>query len=249
MPYDVSQSDAIVGRWTIAAATPETISTLTDTNATFEKRGTQTTSPAMRRAAGRLDQSTSNPIKAADPDRTGRQVRPVEEDRPRARRRLRGVARRSPGTSSTAPAASSAPPKASSSAIERCGALGPVDPQRDERREHEERERELEVDVAAAERRRAQQRHERADVPHGAQRELRRREERVHRASRRARSQRRRRTRSRRRAAACPTHAERADERLPSAARTARSPPSPTGTRASARRAAAASPRSRRSTG
>ena len=52
-----------VGRWTIAAATPDAISTLTDTNATFEKRGTQTASPAMRCAAGRLDQSTSSPIR------------------------------------------------------------------------------------------------------------------------------------------------------------------------------------------
>ena len=54
LPYDVSQSDASVGRWSTDAQMPEAMSVSTDTNATLEKRGTTTTSPgdALRRPRG-----------------------------------------------------------------------------------------------------------------------------------------------------------------------------------------------------
>ena len=42
---------------------PEPISASTETKAVFENLGTQTTRPATRRAAGRLHQSTSNPMR------------------------------------------------------------------------------------------------------------------------------------------------------------------------------------------
>ena len=106
--------------------------------------------------------------------------------------------------------------------------LGPVDPERDRRCGDEQREAELEVEVAAAERRDVQQRHERAEVRHRAQREVGGREQRVERdrdepddCRDEERDRERAQARARRRAG-------RPAARSRAAARAARSRPSPT---------------------
>src|SRR5438874_6126641 len=58
-PYDVCHRDARVGRWSTDAQIPEPSSAMTETKATFEKRGTQTARPASRFAVGRLPISTN----------------------------------------------------------------------------------------------------------------------------------------------------------------------------------------------
>ena len=58
----ISHNDDKVGSWISAAPTPLATSAMTEARAVLEKRGTQTTSPAMRCAAGKLRQSTSRPM-------------------------------------------------------------------------------------------------------------------------------------------------------------------------------------------
>ncbi len=62
-PYEVSQSDETVGRWMIAAIVPDAISAITETNATREKRGTQTESPGMRRSLPNPAPAAISPIR------------------------------------------------------------------------------------------------------------------------------------------------------------------------------------------
>ena len=228
---------------------PEPTSTSTETNATFEKRGTATTRPATRVAAGRLRQSTSSPTRPpiqSEPDARCSQSSASDEP---ARRRLRGVARRTRARAASQPRRAPHPTTASSSASERCSPLRPVDPDRDRARGDEEREAELEVEVAAAERRGAHERDERADREHRAEREVRRREQEVDRDRDEPDGRRRRRTRSRRCAGSSRDAPRPPGARSRAAARAARSPPSPRGRRPSARRSASASRRSRESTG
>ena len=108
LPYPVCHSVASVGRWSTAAPIPEPSSTTTDTNAALEKRGTQTTRPAVRRATGRLDQRTSSPM--SPPTQSAPEARWSQS---RTSASVRGDVcaawPAAPGTSSSAPAASSAP--------------------------------------------------------------------------------------------------------------------------------------------
>ena len=223
-PYEVSQSEDTVGRWTTAAATPDAISTFTETNATIEKRGTHTARPATRRVAGRRRPEHEQPDQPADPDRAGGQVRPVEEERPRARRRLRRVPGE-PGDEQHRAGREARADEREQLDHRPVLALRTVDPQRHERREREEQERQLEIDEPASERRRADQRHERADVVPRAKRELRRREQQID--GRRDQRQRRRGDEGdrERRATACRSRGARPVARSRSAARTGRSPP------------------------
>ena len=117
-PYEVCHSDANVGMCTSDAPMPEPIRTSTDTNAVFEKRGTQTTSPAMRRATEKLRHMTSSPISPPT------QIEPAT----RWSQSKRSVAPRgdvcaacpaSPGRSNTAAAAATAPVTERISAMER----------------------------------------------------------------------------------------------------------------------------------
>ena len=87
----------------------------------------------MRRAAGRLDHEHDQPDQAAEPDRAGGEVRPVERSDDAARRRLRRRGRRRPAR------AAPRPRRQRAGECEQLGdrallALGPVDPERDERR-------------------------------------------------------------------------------------------------------------------
>src|SRR5262249_2968188 len=62
LPYEVCQNEARVGICCTAEPVPAAIRTITDANATFEKRGTQTARPATRRGGGRVAASTTSPI-------------------------------------------------------------------------------------------------------------------------------------------------------------------------------------------
>ena len=91
-PYEVSHSAASAGRWRMLSAIPEPSRTSTEANATVENRGTTTTRPATRRAAGRLAQSTSSPTSPpiqTEPEATWSQS---ASERQHARRGLRRVA-------------------------------------------------------------------------------------------------------------------------------------------------------------
>ena len=142
----------------------------TETNATFEKRGTTTESPATRRPAGRLAQTTSRPT--SPPSQIEPETRWSQSSRSERPRGAVCAAWPDGAGDERAP-----PPRrrARAEAAEELGdravlALGPVDPERDPRGDAEEREADLHVDVAAPERRHAEQRHERADVEDRAQR-------------------------------------------------------------------------------
>src|SRR5262249_6270405 len=58
LPYEVCQNEARVGICCTAEPVPAAIRTITDANATFEKRGTQTARPATRRGGGRAGANT-----------------------------------------------------------------------------------------------------------------------------------------------------------------------------------------------
>ena len=95
------------------------------TNATFEKRGTATTSPATRSRRGQAAPEDEQADEPADPDRAGDEVQPVEQQRRAPRGAVwAGVAGDARASTSTAPAAASAPAAARSSATERCGRSG-----------------------------------------------------------------------------------------------------------------------------
>ncbi len=103
---------------------PEAIRTSTETNATFEKRGTVTVRPATRftgRQGRPDDQQADEP---AEPDRAGDEVEPVEQQREAARRGLARVARRAREDEHGGRGGKSAREVATSSAIERCSRLG-----------------------------------------------------------------------------------------------------------------------------
>ena len=107
----------------MVAPTPLASSVSTDTNATFENRGTHTESPATRRPAGRLAHSTSRPTRP--PSHSDADVRCSQSNvsaSPRGAVWPACPAR--PGTSSAEPAATSAPVRAKISASERCSRAG-----------------------------------------------------------------------------------------------------------------------------
>ena len=159
---------------------PEPSRSSTETSATFEKRGTATARPGAAEPGGSASPSTSRPT--SPPSQTepaARWIQSSASERPRGAVCAAWPA--APGTTSTAAAAASAPPVGEQLGDRALLALGPVDPERDARREREQREADLQVEEAAAERRRAHQRHERADVDPRAQRELGRRAQQVER--------------------------------------------------------------------
>src|SRR5579884_1630579 len=117
-PYEVCQRAPTVGSLITDAATPVPNSTITESSATFEKRGTQTVRPASRRAAPRLRHSTSSPISPpthSEPDATCNPSRTTES----ARGDVCAACPATPGTSAAPAAASSTPPTEKSSAIVR----------------------------------------------------------------------------------------------------------------------------------
>ena len=214
LPYDVCQSDASVGRCRTDAQIPDASSASTETNATFEKRGTTTdeAGDASRRGRG------------CARARAGRRGR-----RPRSRRRRRAAQ----SSASASARGASAPrgrrrreraaPRRRRAARRRVRAarrpsvaapLGPVEPQREPRpRRANSARHELEVEVAAPEGRDAHQRDERAERPERAQRELRGREQHVHRNGDEREPRATTRTRSRPRAGSSPRRARRAAAR------------------------------------
>jgi len=102
---------------------PEPSSTSTETSATFENRGTATTSPATRRATGRQRHRTGSPARPPsqlEPEARWRQSRASE--RPRGEGGAACPA--GTGTIRQAAPAASAPITASSSATERAGRWG-----------------------------------------------------------------------------------------------------------------------------
>ena len=165
LPYDVSHSDASVGNCSTEAATPDAEQQRAPT-ATRRWRSAARRPPGLRLAArrARLRQSTSRPIEAADPERAGDEVQPVERERERARRSSAPHDRRRRARAERRRAASVAPQSASSARDRALLAFGPVEPQARRRAAtREQREHELEVEKAAAERGHAQQWHERAE--------------------------------------------------------------------------------------
>ena len=122
-PYEVCQSDAIVGMWMIVAPMPLASRTITETNATFEKRGTATPSPATRLDLPRPHHRTSSPIRP--PIQTEAETRWSQSSRSDSPRGAVCAAwPAAPGINSTAAAARIAPASAPSSAIERCSFAG-----------------------------------------------------------------------------------------------------------------------------
>ena len=182
------------------------------------------------------------PDQAADPDRTRHEMEPVEQDREAARSRLPGVADRTREHERRR--------RSGERAAERehrrdRAALTPraVGPDRDRRRRAEQREADLDVDVATARRRRTPQGDDAAEVEEGSERVDRSRLLEVDGDGDEAE---RRDDPERDRDAAQARALDTADERprdQKSAARTGRSPSSPSGTRATSRsRAASRSP-------
>ena len=93
-------------------------------------------------------------------------MEPVEQQRQPARRGLRRMAGGARDQRAPRPRPASAPVSATSSAIERCRRSGRSSQSAIQRGDAEQREADLEVDVAAAERRHPEQRHERAEGEH-----------------------------------------------------------------------------------
>ena len=114
------------------------------------------------------------PDQSADPDRAGREVEPVEQDRRPLWRRLRCMARQ-PGHQQNRGRPRERAPDSEDLRDRALPAFGAVDPQREPCGDDEEREHELEVGIAAAERGGAEERDERANVEDRAQSELGRR--------------------------------------------------------------------------
>ena len=212
--------------WMMVAPTPVARSTRTETNATFENRGTHTERPATRRPAGSLAQH-QQPDQAAQPDRPRDQVQPVEREREPARGGL-AACPASPGTSSAEPAATSAPVRARISAMSGARAAGGRPRARSQPRP-EEGHADLDIDIRAPERGYPEQGHKLADIEQRAQRVDRGGDVQVDGIATRltaAMTQRR----SSRRAGSSPRPAPRAAARSASETRRGRSRSSPTGT-------------------
>src|SRR5439155_9658080 len=99
----------------------------------------------------------------SDPDGARGQVQPVERERDATRRRLRGVTRRT-GYDEHGQSRHERSDRREQLRDRARGALGPVEPQRDEGGGDEEREAELEVEVTAPECGRVEEGDDRADV-------------------------------------------------------------------------------------
>ena len=139
-------------------------------SATFEKRGTHTARPATRRAGESVNHSTSSPTRPADPDRSGSQMQPVEEQRQPARGGLPGVAGRSGDRRAPRRRASTAPVTDTRATIGRRRRSGRsshsvIHDAMQNSPKHSDH-----VDIGAAERGDPEQRHERPDVEHRPQR-------------------------------------------------------------------------------
>ena len=159
--------------WMIVAPVPVASSTSTETSATAEKRGTTTLSAAHAALARRrANHSTSSPTRPPIQIEPEIRCSASNGDRQAARRGLAGVAD-APGHDAAPRRPPTARPGAGGELGDRAArALGPVDPQRDPGGDAEQREAQLHVDVAAPERGHAEQRHQRAEVEHRAQRVL-----------------------------------------------------------------------------
>ena len=135
--------------------------------------------PGRRRGvrAGRLAPEDEQPDQPAEPDASPQRggASRATSDRPRGDG-LRRRARRRRERAAPRPRRAPRPQFGGQLGDRAVLALRAVDPERDPRGDAEQREAELEVDVAAPERRHPEQRHERADVEHRAQRVDRRRE-------------------------------------------------------------------------
>ena len=110
--------------WMIVAPIPLPSRTITETNATLEKRGTATLRPAARVDGSRLRHRTSSPISPPIQTDARGDVEPVEEQRQRTRRSLRRMAGDAGNQHDGAAAARNAPTIAPSAAIERCASRG-----------------------------------------------------------------------------------------------------------------------------
>ena len=109
--------------WRIVDPMPLASSSSTETNATFENRGTHTESPATRRPAGRLAhrmRSPTRPPSQIEPETRCSQSNASESPRGA----VWAACPASPGMSSAEAAAASAPVRAKISAIERCSRWG-----------------------------------------------------------------------------------------------------------------------------
>ncbi len=143
----------------------------TETKATLEKRGTTTASPATRLPTCRLRHSTSSPI------------RPPIHSEPAATCTQSTVIASQRGEVWAACPAAAGPIEHRARGEQRSDQreqrrhrahlpVGTIEPQCRRRREREQAERQLDVEVAAPERRGAHQRHEIADRPDRAEREV-----------------------------------------------------------------------------
>ena len=161
--------------WMIVAPVPVARSTSTETNATDENRGTTTARTDTRdgaprgRPPRRLSHSTSSPIRPPSQTEPDIEVDGIEEHRESARRGLAGV----PDGAGDDEHGDRGEQRAGDGGEFGDRALLPVravDPQRDPSGDTEQREAQLEVDVSAAERRHPEQRDERPEIEHRAQR-------------------------------------------------------------------------------
>ena len=127
--------------------------------------------PATRVARSRLPHSTSSPARPADPERAGREVHPVEEQRESPRRGLRGVTGEAGHEQRRRPREGDADDR-EELRDRALLSLGTIDPDRSDRGSDEEREADPEIDVAAPERGDADERNKRAEREERTKREV-----------------------------------------------------------------------------
>ena len=140
-----------VGRWRTDAPMPDPRSSITEPNATFEKRGTATASPFSRRSAGRPRHSTSSPIRPPIQSEPATRCSQSNASASARGRRLRRVAGHTGDKQNRRRGEHCADRR------EQLGhgaplAVGTIDPERHAGRDCKEREQQLEVEVAAPER-------------------------------------------------------------------------------------------------
>ena len=164
MPYEVCQSEASVGRWITVAPIPvPSRQEHRDERDVREARHDDgEPGDAARRRAGCARARAARSGRRSRPSRRARWSQSSASDKPRGDVCAAWPA--APGTSEHGRGRRERAGGREQLGDRALRPLGPVDPERDAGREHEEREAELEVEVAAAERRVAHERHERADV-------------------------------------------------------------------------------------
>ena len=149
--------------WLIVAHVPVPSSSSTLTSATFENRGTTTDRLLTRSDAPTAAPQDDQSDQPAEPQRAGDQMKPVEDHRDPAR----GGLRRVPGAAGQQQ--HRCRPQQRAGERHDLGdrpslAVGPIEPQSGPGGEAEQREADHHVDVAASERGRAEQRHERPEI-------------------------------------------------------------------------------------